>query len=328
MRCAEKIGRCGVLVVVLAMTLAVAVPMLAGNPSPSGPPSNPGSRFTLGDIYLRLTTGAPGNASPHTGPFMEPAAGPPTSPVHTVDQIIQVAPSLDSANGATPAQVLSGKTFWGLQSGGGWGPQTGTMATQTAAQPGRTGQTSCWDTSGTLLGSCAGTGQDGELQKGVAWPNPRFTRNGNGTVTDNLTKLIWLQNAGCKVFFSGDATGSNARPWAAALTAAASLASMYCGLSDGSVAGAWRLPNRFEQESLLDLQYSNPPLSNVEGTGPCILPTYCAFTNVLTMSWYWTSSTYAYSASFAWFVNLFDGLASGSDKTIGLNSVWPVRGGQ
>jgi hypothetical protein len=33
-------------------------------------------------------------------------------------------------------------------------------------------------------------GSDGNLQKGVAWPNPRFTDNGNGTVTDNLTNLV------------------------------------------------------------------------------------------------------------------------------------------
>ena len=43
----------------------------------------------------------------------------------------------------------------------------------------------------------APTGSDGDLQKGVAWPNPRFTDNANGTVTDNLTGLIWLKNANC-----------------------------------------------------------------------------------------------------------------------------------
>jgi hypothetical protein len=32
---------------------------------------------------------------------------------------------------------------------------------------------------------------------GVAWPNPRFTDNSDGTVTDNLTGLIWLKNANC-----------------------------------------------------------------------------------------------------------------------------------
>jgi Protein of unknown function (DUF1566) len=165
----------------------------------------------------------------------------------------------------------------------------------------------------------------------VAWPNPRFTRNGNGTVTDNLTKLIWLQNAGCTVFFSGDATGSNARPWAAALTVAASLASPYCGLTDGSVAGAWRLPNRFEQESLLDLQYDNPPISNVEGTGPCILPTYCAFTNVqlgIGNTYYWTSSTLRYSSTGAWGVNFNVGVVIYVWKTDATNYVWAVRGGQ
>lgn len=46
-----------------------------------------------------------------------------------------------------------------------------------------------------------GTRDDGALQKGVAWPNPRFTDNANGTVTDNLTGLIWLKNANC--FSSG-----------------------------------------------------------------------------------------------------------------------------
>ncbi len=41
------------------------------------------------------------------------------------------------------------------------------------------------------------TGDDGILQKGVVWPIPRFKDNNNGTVTDNLTGLIWLKNANC-----------------------------------------------------------------------------------------------------------------------------------
>lgn len=31
-------------------------------------------------------------------------------------------------------------------------------------------------------------GDDGALRKGVPWPEPRFTDNGDGTVTDNLTR--------------------------------------------------------------------------------------------------------------------------------------------
>ncbi len=44
-------------------------------------------------------------------------------------------------------------------------------------------------------------GEDGVLAKGVAWPSPRFTDNGDGTVTDNLTDLIWLRNADCDAVF-------------------------------------------------------------------------------------------------------------------------------
>ncbi len=36
-------------------------------------------------------------------------------------------------------------------------------------------------------------GDDGALRKGTAWPEVRFTVNGDGTVTDHLTGLIWLE---------------------------------------------------------------------------------------------------------------------------------------
>jgi hypothetical protein len=58
------------------------------------------------------------------------------------------------------------------------------------ARPAKTGQTASY-----------ATGDDGNLQKGVTLPSPRFTcnpsedctpGNNNGTVTDNLTGLIWL----------------------------------------------------------------------------------------------------------------------------------------
>ena len=58
----------------------------------------------------------------------------------------------------------------------------------------QTGQTTCWDKNGNVI-PCSGTGQDGNIQAGVAWPNPRFTDDGDGTVTDNLTGLMWTQNA-------------------------------------------------------------------------------------------------------------------------------------
>src|ERR1039457_87617 len=57
----------------------------------------------------------------------------------------------------------------------------------------QTGQTSCYDANGNVI-NCAGTEQDGNVQAGVAWPNPRFTVSGD-CVTDNLTGLMWAKNA-------------------------------------------------------------------------------------------------------------------------------------
>jgi hypothetical protein len=65
-----------------------------------------------------------------------------------------------------------------------------------AAELPRTGQRSCFDREGTVVDH-AGTGQDGELQAGAVWPDPRFADNGDGTVTDRLTGLMWLQDGEC-----------------------------------------------------------------------------------------------------------------------------------
>lgn len=48
-----------------------------------------------------------------------------------------------------------------------------------------------------ITGYAPVAGEDASINKGVDWPNPRFTDNRNGTITDNLTGLIWLQNANC-----------------------------------------------------------------------------------------------------------------------------------
>lgn len=86
------------------------------------------------------------------------------------------------------------------------------------------------------------TGDDGSLQKGVPWPTPRFTNNQNGTVSDNLTGLIWMQNAGAL----GPTT------WGQAITIANNLKSGDAGFADGSKAGDWRLANIRELQSLVD----------------------------------------------------------------------------
>ena len=188
--------------------------------------------------------------------------------------------------------------------GGGW-PSGG--GGPTSVNLPKTGQTTCYDAAGAVV-ACAGTGQDGDLQKGVAWPSPRFTDNGNGTVKDNLTGLIWLKDANC---FSR-------RTWAQALSDANSLANGSCGLTDGSSAGNWRLPNRKELRSLINYSQANSAAwLNLPAQG---------FSNVQA-DYYWSSSTYAYGPAGAWGVNMGDGGVYGYGKTNSLY-VWPVRAGQ
>lgn len=170
-----------------------------------------------------------------------------------------------------------------------------------------TGQNLCYNMAGGVI-SCAGTGQDGELQAGVAWPTPRFTDNGNGTVTDLLTGLVWLKDAGCATF-----QPSTGITWDQALSASNALKSGQCGLTDGSVAGDWRLPNVTEIESLIDLsQYYHP------------LPAGHPFQNV---QWgYWTSTTLVAFPGNAECVAMDNGGVMGCVKT-NLSRVWPVKGG-
>lgn len=171
----------------------------------------------------------------------------------------------------------------------------------------RTGQTDCWDADGTQA-PCAGTGQDGDKQAGTAWPNPRFTNNNNGTVTDNLTGIVWLQDAGC--FSPGD--------WQSALDDANGLGHGACGLSDNSQQGDWRLPNILELMSIIDHGRSNPAL-----------PDQQPFMGIKNS--YWTSSTYFPQLTDAWRVDLDYGFAwvqSKSDTTDGDTYVWPIRGGK
>jgi len=157
-------------------------------------------------------------------------------------------------------------------------------------------------------------GDDGDLQKGVAWPSPRFTDNSNGTVTDNLTGLIWLKNANCTETVGSIAKESGFLTWADALTWSNSLANGSCGLTDGSAAGTWRLPNRKELMSLIDKSMYNPAL-----------PAGHPFANVQADD-YW-SSTYAVYISGAWAVRMADGLVH-ADYRPNNGYVWPVRSGQ
>jgi len=165
----------------------------------------------------------------------------------------------------------------------------------------QTGQTKCYDAEGAEI-TCAGTGQDGEIRAGVAWPNPRFTA-GTGAeadcIIDNLTGLMWPKNGN----LAGEKYWNEAIDYAKNLT--------LCGHSD------WRLPNINELESLVNADESKTDVwLNAQG-----------FTNVQ-QDRYWSSTTRAEYTEYAWVVDMCDGFVYYYDKTYNGYYVWPVRTGQ
>lgn len=147
------------------------------------------------------------------------------------------------------------------------------------------------------------TGDDGDLEMGFKpEPNPRFTDNGDGTITDSLTGLIWL-----KAFFC-----IGTLSWNQALSECNGLSEGDCDLSDGSSPGDWRLPNINEQLSILD--YGNEPaLPPGHPFGPVSGP-------------FWTSTTWFFNTDSAWRISTYDASIELHDKG-NTFFVYCVRGG-
>lgn len=139
---------------------------------------------------------------------------------------------------------------------------------------------------------------DGDLRIGKPWPKPRYKENKNGTVTDRLSGLTWTRNAD---------KANGVVDWEQAVSGATACA-------DGGFTD-WRLPNRNELESLVDLGRYHPAL-----------PEGHPFTGVQS-SYYWTSTTPANNDDHAWVIHFYIGMMTHDDKG-GSHYVWYVRGGQ
>ncbi len=168
-----------------------------------------------------------------------------------------------------------------------------------------------------------GDGDDGELEAGAEWPSPRFTDHADGTVTDNLTGLMWTQDAhgpgpsSCMTdtllrqlawYENSENPGlPNVQAYLLCLNAIP-----YLGHAD------WRLPNRHEMRSLVDFSRSSPAL-----------PAGHPFSNVQ-LSYYWTASDYfddsQMFSDWAWYLHFGSGLCGGDNKLTS-HHVWPVRDG-
>ncbi|TLM60122.1 MAG: DUF1566 domain-containing protein, partial [Deltaproteobacteria bacterium] len=145
----------------------------------------------------------------------------------------------------------------------------------------KTGQTSCWDATGNPI-SCAGTGQDGEIQAGLVWPASRFRDLGDGTIGDNLTGLIWAKDASTP---SVGGCSGGVKTWQGALDYVACLNSnSYLGYKD------WQLPNVNQMSSLLGFSSAS------------FTPQTTLFADFASER-YWTSTTSSIYSDYGLFVN-------------------------
>jgi hypothetical protein len=170
------------------------------------------------------------------------------------------------------------------------------------AQPVQTGQTTCYDTGGNSI-DCAGSGQDGEFQAGASHS---FVDNGDGTITDQVTGLMWEKNSGDGSI--NDATNRYTAADAVAVKIATLNSQTFAGHDD------WRVPNRNELVTLVNFGTVSPATYQefAENCAPGCTVTEC---NCTGDTLYWTSTTSFSSTNHLVYINFSAGDFAVQQKT-------------
>ena len=118
--------------------------------------------------------------------------------------------------------------------------------------------------------------------------NASYTDNGDGTITDTGTGLMWQKN-----------TSNTTQNWQNSI--------LYCASQNTGGFTNWHLPNKKELESIVDYTKNLPAINSIFNTNNAE---------------YWTSSTYSGNQSTAWTISFGDGrsLHWNEYKTIGFYS--------
>ena len=144
-----------------------------------------------------------------------------------------------------------------------------------------TGIDLCYDDTHEI--TCPTPGEPFYGQDAQYMTNPMsFTDNGDGTVTDNVTGLMWQQE-----------DDDVKRAWQGAMD--------YCEALELAGHTDWRLPDEYELQGIVDYGRNDPAIDT----------TYFPGTN---SSNYWSSSTHAGSTYHAWYVAFHAGYVSYYDK--------------
>jgi hypothetical protein len=166
----------------------------------------------------------------------------------------------------------------------------------------------CYDWKDNIV-PCEYTRQYAALMFDTSIPDSRFTDNRDGTVTDNLTRLVWLKNTNC----------FGIQDWQSAVLAAQRLKGGDCGpnpdlvLSDGSSAGDWRLPTMKELCTLIDYSKRDPALPNGH-----------FFSNV-PPGYHWSATTLDHHSELAWIVYFESGTTCYENIKNRSGYILPVR---
>jgi hypothetical protein len=161
-----------------------------------------------------------------------------------------------------------------------------------------TGQRTCYDEVGaTSRGECfklSCPGQDASYATGCP-SQGRSVDNGDETVTDTCTGLMWQQNTG-DVRGDGRTDPADSVDWCDALSYCQNLS--FAGHDD------WRLPNVRELQSIVDYGRGNPSIDPVFSFG---------FSDLV--GGFWSSTSHAGTPVGAWFVSFFHGGVEPINKT-------------
>jgi len=178
----------------------------------------------------------------------------------------------------------------------------------------KTGQALCYNAAGTVI-SCAGTGQDGELQKGLA---RAYVDNGDGTITDTKTGLMGEKLSDDGSIHDKDNT-YNWRDAFAVKVAGLNGGGGFAGYTD------WRVPNVNELQSIVSYGAVNLSVNAAFNTG-CVATCTVTTCSCIQSGSYWSATTHQNFPSSAWFVVFGDGYVDANLKFNGLYARG-VRGG-
>jgi hypothetical protein len=163
---------------------------------------------------------------------------------------------------------------------------------------------------------------DGTVRAGAVLS---YTDNGDGTITDNNTGLMWekkgdnggLHDKDNGYYWSGTGTQETVWDWLDDVNAEGGTG--FAGYND------WRIPNAKELQTLVNFQNS-PPMTSAEFNNNCVPGTTVLTGSCTAVSNYWSSTTWARSTSMAWGVTFYEGLLYPYDKA-SASKVRAVRGG-